>query len=754
MENSFNSYPVVQGFTAINLYLQQEFKQVGANIISQVSSLKSENKKEKFREKCKNLADYLINSKDPYRHYQEYIWKGALRTWYSKYFTGITQHGGCFMIFNNEEKELLELFYDADDFCEKKEEYMEILNNYKTNNSNIYNFNGDANCINKFTEYNVWIKGREDHFNNKKSLLRSKCENKISLSQYPTNNCDIMNSQTFKTISKFIYSDMNIPEEKVKVPEKPQRDNKDPENSIPQNEILSPVENSPSVQHSPIEISPQQGASGHTVNQDKTKENVVEASSEFESSEQTTDSNSLHTQQEDSILPSSIPKDSGAFSNPEIISPSTDSLSFTSLSLAPSTHPTSADKVVKKPNNCISSILISILTIVLFSFFIKFLLMMMFKKKRKIKRKQIKFLKLLVPSFSNKKNKLVKDKHLGYSIDEDEEIIKKIKINELTNNVNLSKRKKDRSKTIIEVHMEVLEKCINEDWENNKEEFLEICIDALVQKDYRTCANLTDDHLITENIENTNDIKSLNTLWNKWIEKYRNASEILKKEHWFHNLKNEWKQELAYIHEMEEIKKKSGEKPKVPFFEIEKYLWKQWISKNGTIIEQYLEQDWFKGLAEQLQNMSEECENEDNKNYLSPLNIEEFQQKGNYEELYKYIKKKLLTNLCVLALMTVLEECKKEVYFENRESFLDISINEWKTKKYSGNKQEITENTIEYVNSDKENKRNKEFHTHIGKDSFRNEIEVWIGEDDLYASSIVNDGTVEESIDIAEKHIS
>ncbi|SBS98837.1 STP1 protein [Plasmodium malariae] len=126
---------------------------------------------------------------------------------------------------------------------------------------------------------------------------------------------------------------------------------------------------------------------------------------------------------------------------------------------------------------------------------------------------------------------------------------------------------------------------------------------------------------------------------------------------------------------MEEIKKKSKEKPKVSFFEIDKNLWKQSISKNGTIIEQYLEHDWFKGLAEQLQNMSAECENEDNKNYLSLRNIEEFEQKGNYEELYKYIKKKLLTNLCVLALMTVLEECKKEVYSESRESYLDSSLN-------------------------------------------------------------------------------
>ncbi|SBS95142.1 PIR Superfamily Protein, partial [Plasmodium malariae] len=342
MEKCFNSYPNVHASRALQLRTNAQFKNVGSYILSQISSLKNENNKEEFRKKCKNLADYLINSKDSYGYIQEYIWKGTLRTWYSNYFTGITQHGGCFMIFNNEEKKLLELIYDAYDFCEKKEQYIQILSKYKKNNSSIYNSNGDANCINKLTEYNVWIKGREDYFNNKKSLLCSKCENKISLSQYPTNNCDIMNSQTFKTISKFIYSDINIPEEKVKVPQKSQRDNKDSENSIPQNETLSPVENSPSVQHSPTEISPKQGASEHSVNQDKTKENVVEASSEFESSEKTTDSNSLYTQQEDSILPSSIPKDSGAFSNPEIISPSTDSLSFTSLSPAPSTHPTSA----------------------------------------------------------------------------------------------------------------------------------------------------------------------------------------------------------------------------------------------------------------------------------------------------------------------------------------------------------------------------------------------------------------------------
>ncbi|SBS96148.1 unspecified product, partial [Plasmodium malariae] len=150
--------------------------------------------------------------------------------------------------------------------------------------------------------------------------------------------------------------------------------------------------------------------------------------------------------------------------------------------------------------------------------------------------------------------------------------------------------------------------------------------------------------------------------------------------------------------------KAPNENHKVPFIEIEKDLWKHWISKKGIIIEQYLEQEWIKELDMDLNIMSDECVKEATKNYVALINTEELQHKENYEEL-----------------------C---------------------------NKQEITENTIEYINSDIENKRNKEFHTHIGKDSYRNEIEDWIREDDLYASSIVNNGTVEKSINIAEKHIS
>ncbi|SBT85559.1 STP1 protein [Plasmodium malariae] len=727
MEKCFNSYPNVHASRALQLLTNAQFKNVGSYILSQISSLKNENNKEEFRKKCKNLADYLINSKDSYGYIPEYIWKGTLRTWYSNYFTGITQYGGCFMIFKNEEKKLLELIYDADDFCKKKEVYMEILSKYKKNNSSIYDCNSDDNCINKCAEYNIWIKDMEDHFHVKKSLLHLKCKNKISLSQFPTNSCDIMKSQTFQKISKCLVSNTRVsaqitPEEINEVSEESLSENKAQEPSKSLKQSLSQGENSPNVQTSPSEKHHQEDVLKHSDNQDPTKENEVTEPSQFEKSNPTIDIKSPHLQNEEAtILQPPNPENSEALPNSKIISPPTDASSFSSYSTSHSSFSTALG---------------------------------MIKKKKKIRRGHSKFLRLLVPSFSNNKSELLIDDHLEHSIYDEEELIKKIKINELTKNLNSSSRKKDRSKTIIEIHMEILEECGNEEWKNKKEEFLEICIDEFTKKFYRTYLNLTDDDQITQIIKINNDIKKQNILWNKWIDSHRNISEKLKKVDWFNNLKNEWKKEKAYIKEMEELKKKSSnDNHRVPFLETEKDLWKQWISQKGTFIEQYLEQDCLKELAEMVQNMSKDSINEETINYASLINIEELPHKKNYEELYKYIKKKLLTKLCILVLMTIIEECKKEVDFENSESYLDSSINEMKAEEYSDKRQKITEKIIEYNCNDLEKIRNKEIHAYTEEDNFMNQIEHWIREDDTHVNSIDDDGKVKKSDDIEEKHI-
>ncbi|SBT79457.1 STP1 protein, partial [Plasmodium malariae] len=253
--------------------------------------------------------------------------------------------------------------------------------------------------------------------------------------------------------------------------------------------------------------------------------------------------------------------------------------------------------------------------------------------------------RILLPSKSDKINKFLSDHHLDEPIYDDEEIIKKLKIHEhnTINNTNMLKRKKDRSKTIIEVHMEVLEEFRNEEWELKKGEFLAICLEVYKYEKHRTYPNLINGDQM-ENIKCSNDIEEKKIIWNKWIEKHRNLTEKLKNVDWFNNLKNEWKKEKAKLKEIEKLKYiSSNENQKCSHFEREKDAWREWISNNGKIVEHYLEQDWFKGLTNEFDNILDEYENEENENSVSLINIEEMEHNKSCEELYEYIKKKLLS---------------------------------------------------------------------------------------------------------------
>ncbi|SCP02973.1 STP1 protein [Plasmodium malariae] len=771
MEKCLSSERGVLGLGALSYYSRSEFRKISKHIINKIPSLINESNIDNFRMKCLELVNFLIQHKKAPLYENQNKWEGTIKYWATSYFKLIAKkHGGCFPILDNNEKNILELNYEALDFCEKKNNKISEIQ-CLTGRRKILG-ECDKTCSNKINEYNVWINNEKVNFNNKKELLKHNCKNPPS--QFPTEKCNILKSNIFSTLNEC--RDKNS----ATISPSTSKEEKTPLQVVGQN-----IVNSPPNDKVPTKEVMQDSLEGPTQTKEETTEDqekppVSQPVTQVSTSDATSSSQSTSAQiQNIQSEPDTTSKASSQPENEASLSPGSNILqnSVSQITMAPSSTetisshsgtslPSSTSANSNGPLKILDSekhtaitnkytILISFLCVIVFFLFIKYALIEMFKKKKKTRRRHMKFLRLLVPSFSSNKSELFTDYRLEHPIYDDEEFIKKIKINELTKNVYLSKRKKDRSRTIIEVHMEVLEECRNEDWENNKEAFLKICLDEFTKKDYRTYPNLTYNDLITENIKCSDDITKQNILWNKWIERHRNISEKLKKVHWINNLKNEWKKELAYIQEREELKIKSpNENHKVPFIEIEKDLWKHWISKKGIIIEQYLEQEWIKQLDMDLNIMSDECVKEDTKNYIALINTEELQHKENYEELCKYIKKKLLTKLCILVLMTILEEYKKEVNFDNRESFLDISINEWKTQKYSRNKQEITENTTEYINSDIENKRNKEFHTHIRKDSFRNEIEDWIGEDDLYARSIVNNGTVEKSIDIAEKHIS
>ncbi|SBS96587.1 STP1 protein [Plasmodium malariae] len=329
------------------------------------------------------------------------------------------------------------------------------------------------------------------------------------------------------------------------------------------------------------------------------------------------------------------------------------------------------------------------------------------------------------------------------SIFDDDEIIKKIEIHEehKIKNVNMTNIKKKRSKTIIEVHMEVLNEYKKDEWESTKVELLEICIEEFMKEHYRTYSNITNNEHM-ENICSSNENKKNKILWNKWSKAHRSLSENLRKAYWFIYLKNEWKNEKSSLKKTEEFNKNhKKEIQKLPFIEREKELWKRWISKKIIIIEQYIEQDLSEEITEELQNMSCEYENEETHEYKTLINTREVENKEGYKELYKYIKKKLLTKLCILVLMLILDECQKEEHMEYKESYFDNSINEWKKEEITKNITDISADSSENKENsgDKVNTKNMENISYIWKDNFRKELKYWTTEDDTYVNSMNSD---------------
>ncbi|SBT01530.1 STP1 protein [Plasmodium malariae] len=272
-----------------------------------------------------------------------------------------------------------------------------------------------------------------------------------------------------------------------------------------------------------------------------------------------------------------------------------------------------------------------------------------------------------------------------------------------------------------------------------------MCLEVYTHEEYTSYPNFINDDQM-ENIKRSNDIEEQKILWNKWIERHRNLSEKLKKEDWFNNLKNEWKKDKAMVNEMEELNKKYlNENEKVSLLEREKVIWRHWISNKRKIVEQNIEEDWFKGITDEFNNILGEYENEETKNRVSLINIEELAHNKSCEELYKYIKKKLLAKLCILVFMTILEECKKEQSVENKELYLDISINESITRENSDRKPEIAEETIGVKGDILEYRLNDEIPSYKGKDCFMKELQGWIKEDNKNEYSTDKEYNVDNS---------
>ncbi|CAA9987782.1 SICAvar, type II [Plasmodium knowlesi strain H] len=170
--------------------------------------------------------------------------------------------------------------------------------------------------------------------------------------------------------------------------------------------------------------------------------------------------------------------------------------------------------------------------------------------------------------------------------------------------------KKLYKKSIIQIHLEVLDECQKGDADLMKNEFLRIIVEEYMKNEKIPSDYVPKEQTRSSGLgfrvsasEDSFPSESSNSVqyWINWIEKNKNLLEEIKREPWFHEIKSYWKEYLKEHLKMQV----SDESPlrddsDVSFLGRKKNLWKQWIAKQHDLMELNSERDWFKNLLSNL----------------------------------------------------------------------------------------------------------------------------------------------------------
>ncbi|ETW32814.1 hypothetical protein PFTANZ_06466 [Plasmodium falciparum Tanzania (2000708)] len=303
---------------------------------------------------------------------------------------------------------------------------------------------------------------------------------------------------------------------------------------------------------------------------------------------------------------------------------------------------------------------------------------------------------------------------------------------EMIKKINKKAQSKDTEedimwKTVIEIHMKIIEEDKKQEWEKNKGDFLQICRqEFLNENQYNRNENsrFVNDYMVQDNYM----IKRQNGIWNKCIERNRYILEKWKKEKWFEKLKNQWKNEQnIYVNTREvysNINDETNVKEINPLIEGEKVLWKKWLRNQKGLLDKYNEEFWFKKLFEDYEKEVENDDDDDYYYYHMSVN-----QQGKHPEdlitlnkisnqsLQKFKKNKLITTMWIEIHMMILEECKEEEVQLNKELFLDSCIKELIKEKESKGKCKMLEIVLDLKDKHVLINKNLEMNKRIGKNS-------------------------------------
>ncbi|SBT54995.1 STP1 protein [Plasmodium ovale wallikeri] len=346
------------------------------------------------------------------------------------------------------------------------------------------------------------------------------------------------------------------------------------------------------------------------------------------------------------------------------------------------------------------------------------------KKKKRLKRQlQITKLEKEVSHFNTMDNYSTNDTLYENKKGNEKNIYNQIKMQKdiIHKNIILPKRKKKNRKAIIDIHMELLNECKNDEWELNKDDFLQICLEQFIKEQNKIYSNSKNSNLITKSLSTQNAKEAKMLVWNKWAEKYTPIWENFKRGNTFKVLQYYWKEEEnVHLHKIEKENSSLNQNEKFSYIQIKKDIWKRWTTKQAKLIKQYKEEQWFKSLVDELENVSDEYKKEKIKDDIFVVNIKELENKENNDELYKRVKDIFLIKVLIQILMMVIEECIKEESCGKTEIVLDNLIEKLNKEKHENIQ---SENMHQENTSHKGCKEILEQHKPKNEDSFKELIE-------------------------------
>ncbi|SOV13347.1 surface-associated interspersed protein 1.3 putative [Plasmodium sp. gorilla clade G2] len=311
------------------------------------------------------------------------------------------------------------------------------------------------------------------------------------------------------------------------------------------------------------------------------------------------------------------------------------------------------------------------------------------------------------------------------------QVKKKVEIIEDPYKIKLLERKKWLWKTIIEIHMLILEEQRKAEWEFNKGDFLNICIDEFSRQEKKSDINvITSDLLFGEekDVETIYMMNKQSDMWYRWVERHEHMLEKWKEEEWFLRLKESWRdEEEEYMKRAYKELLISLRGDKYHMSQRQKIIWRIWIAKHPFRVREFVIDKWFNKLFEELEKegiISDEAI----RNFIS-LHEEQYDEEQ-IEEFIKYKKKVLVVILWIKIYMSILEEYIKEEDIESEKLFIDTSFEELKKKK------EIEEEVIEDLKKDIYGiDKMKELEKYKGEDWFKQMQQDWIRREYKFVSS-------------------